>query len=102
MKFSILLLLTLVFNACPALAQEGKDHNQRALSAPIIGPLKQSSNPNYFQDARGTPLILCGSQTWNTLQDWGSKGAVRPLDFDDFVSFLKASFWRGQQRQWRR
>jgi hypothetical protein len=86
-KFSILLLLTLGFNACPALAQEGKE---RELSAPIIGPLKQSSNPNYFQDARGTPLILCGSQTWNTLQDWGSKGAVRPLDFDAFVSFLKA------------
>ena len=89
MKFSILLLLTLGFNACPALAQEGKD-NERALSAPIKGPLRQSRNPNYFQDARGTPLILCGSQTWNTLQDWGSEGAVRPLDFDAFVSFLKA------------
>ena len=90
MKFSILLLLTLGFNACPALAQEGKDHNERALSAPIKGPLRQSRNPNYFEDASGTPLILCGSQTWNTLQDWGSKGAVRPLDFDDFVSFLRA------------
>ena len=90
MKFSILLLLTLGFNACPALAQEGKDHKERALSAPIIGPLKQSRNPNYFQDARGTPLILGGSQTWNTLQDWGSKGAFRPLDFDAFISFLQA------------
>src|SRR5438132_4137435 len=87
MKFSILLLLTLSpdFNAGPALAQEGKDHHERALSAPIKGPLRQSRNPNYFQDARGTPLILCGSQTWNTLQDWGSKGAVRPLDFDAIV-----------------
>ena len=91
MQFSILLLLTLGFNACPALAQEGKDHNERALSAPIKGPLRQSRNPNYFQDARGTPLILCGSQTWNTLQDWGSKGAVRPLDFDAFVSFSDIS-----------
>ena len=90
MKFSILRLLTLGFNACPALAQEGKDHNDRARSAPIKGPLRQSRNPNYFEDARGTLLILCGSQTWNTLQDWGSQGAVRPLDFDAFVSFLKA------------
>ena len=90
MKFSILLLLTLGFNACPALVQEGKDHNERAVSAPITGPLRQSRNPNYFEDARGTPLILCGSQTWNTLQDWGSKGAVQPLDFEAFVSFLKA------------
>src|SRR2546427_13156413 len=77
MKFSILLLLTLstVFNAF--LAQEGKDHNERALSAPTKGPLRQSRNPNYFEDASGTPLVLCGSQTWNTLQDWGSKGADR-------------------------
>src|SRR2546426_6679858 len=92
MKFSVLLLLTLSpdFNAGPALAQEGKDHNERALSAPIKGPLSQSRNPNYFGDASGTPLILCGSQTWHTLQDWGSNGAIRPLDFDAFVSFLKA------------
>ena len=78
------------FNARPAPAQESKDHKQRASVAPIKGPLRQSRNPNYFEDASGAPLILCGSQTWNTLQDWGSKGAVRPLDFDAFVSFLKA------------
>src|SRR5439155_3988591 len=39
------------FNACPAPAQEGKDHTERALSAPIKGPLRQSRNPNYFEDA---------------------------------------------------
>src|SRR5437899_767732 len=92
MKFSILLLLTLSpdFNAGPALAQETGDHNGRALSAPIKGPLRQSKNPNYFEDASGAPLILCGSQTWNTLQDWGSNGAVRSVDFVAFVNFLKA------------
>ncbi len=57
---------------------------------PINGPLRPSKNPNYFQDASGTPLILCGSQTWNTLQDWGTDGTVRPLDFDAFVGFLKS------------
>src|SRR5213083_2427520 len=103
MKFSLLLLITLGFNTSPAVALEGKDHDERAPSAPIQGPLRQSRNPNYFQDASGTPLILCGSQTWNTLQDWGSKGAVRPLDFVTFVNFLKAhaetimSF----EREWR-
>jgi hypothetical protein len=56
----------------------------------VRSPLKASSNPNYFTDASGRPLILCGSQTWNTLQDWGSQGSVRPLDFDAFVRFLKA------------
>jgi len=53
------------------------------------GPLRQSENPNYFADSSGTPLVLCGSHSWNTLQDWGTNGTVRPLDFDAFVSFLK-------------
>src|SRR5262249_46848385 len=56
---------------------------------PISGPLAASRNPNYFQDANGTPLILCGSHSWNTLQDWGTGGSVRPLDFDAFVHFLR-------------
>ena len=54
------------------------------------GPLRQSENPNYFEDSSGTPLVLCGSHSWNTLQDWGTDGAVRALDFDAFVGFLKA------------
>ena len=47
-------------------------------------------NANYFEDAHGAPLILCGSHSWNTLQDWGTDGLVRPLDFDAFVRFLEA------------
>lgn len=61
-----------------------------SLQAPASGPLRVSANPNYFEDATGTPLILCGSQTWNTLQDWGSNGTIQPLDFGAFVSFLRA------------
>ena len=61
-----------------------------AVPAPINGPLKHSRNPNYFEDASGKALILCGSQTWNTLQDWGSNGSIQKLDFNAFVSFLKA------------
>src|SRR5262249_40612700 len=51
-------------------------------------PLKRSNNPNYFEDPAGRPLVLCGSQTWNTFQDWGTDGSIRPLDFDAFVRFL--------------
>jgi hypothetical protein len=58
--------------------------------APINGPLRHSKNPNYFEDATGAPLILCGSHTWNTLQDWGTDGSVQTLDFDAFVGFLTA------------
>jgi Putative collagen-binding domain of a collagenase/Family of unknown function (DUF6298) len=59
------------------------------LKAQASGPLKVSANPHYFQDANGNVLILNGSQTWNTFQDWGSGGAIQPLDFFAFVDFLK-------------
>ena len=68
-----------------ALDSIGKD----SAHSPIRGSLSASKNPNYFKDANGTPLILCGSHSWNTLQDWGTDGSVRPLDFDAFVHFLQ-------------
>lgn len=55
---------------------------------PITGPLVASRNPNYFRDADGKILILNGSQTWNTLQDWGRSGSLQALDFDAYVRFL--------------
>jgi hypothetical protein len=61
-----------------------------ASAAPIAGPLVASGNPNYFKDANGVVLILNGSQTWNTLQDWGSNGSLQALDFSAFVKFLEA------------
>jgi hypothetical protein len=75
----IALLLLCAFLAGPA-----------ALIAQVAGPLTASRNPNYFKDANGTVLILNGSQTWNTLQDWGANGSVQKLDFDAFVKFLAA------------
>jgi hypothetical protein len=59
-------------------------------SAPAAVPLSASPNPNYFKDARGIPVILNGSHSWNTLQDWGTGGVPQPLDFPAFVNFLKA------------
>src|SRR3977135_2101592 len=57
---------------------------------PINQPLRRSAHPNYFADANGKPLLLCGSHSWNTLQDWGTNGSIEALDFGKFVSFLKA------------
>lgn len=57
-------------------------------SQPIVGGLTASANPHYFKDAYGDALILAGSQTWNTLQDWGTDGSPRTLDFKAFVKFL--------------
>ena len=59
-------------------------------TAKITGPLVASGNPNYFKDASGAVLILTGSHTWNTFQDWGSHGSPQTLDFNAFVSFLIA------------
>lgn len=63
---------------------------QIAVAGQVAGPLRASPNANYFQDANGTVLILNGSQTWNTLQDWGSNGSVQTLDFPAYVNFLTA------------
>jgi hypothetical protein len=54
----------------------------------VMGPLKVSSNPNYFQDASGRALLLAGSHTWNNLQDWGADGTPQALDYDAYVAFL--------------
>lgn len=56
----------------------------------ISGPLTVSANSRYFQDAHGQALILSGSQTWNTLQDWGAAGSVQPVDFQGLIRFLTA------------
>ena len=77
MRFSSLLLVWLLGAAISVHA-----------ASQLSGPLTASSNPNYFKDAQGTVLILAGSQTWNTLQDWGSNGKPQPLDFDAYVRFL--------------
>ncbi|MGB6690689.1 MAG: putative collagen-binding domain-containing protein [Terracidiphilus sp.] len=61
---------------------------QPQAESPIAGPLTVSSNPHYFKDANGRILLLNGSQTWNTLQDWGTDGSTPALDFDAFIKFL--------------
>lgn len=75
----------------PGGEESGRGEGQARPAAPgPMGPLKRSRNLNYFQDPSGRPLILSGSHTWNTLQDWGTGGGVQTLDFDAFVEFLKA------------
>jgi hypothetical protein len=43
------------------------------------GPLTASPNPNYFRDASGTSIILNGSHTWNSFQDWGTNGSLQTV-----------------------
>ncbi|HET7214472.1 MAG TPA: hypothetical protein VFL79_12840, partial [Terriglobia bacterium] len=56
---------------------------------PINAPLRAlATNPRYFTDGSGKAIYLTGSQTWNTLQDWGTNSRVRPIDFTAFVKML--------------
>ena len=58
-------------------------------TAGITGPLAMSpANPRYFVDPSGKAVLLAGSHTWNNLQDWGTNGTPRTLDFTAYVSFL--------------
>lgn len=60
-----------------------------ATSKSIHAPLRAlARNPRYFTDGSGKAIYLTGSQTWNTLQDWGTNGRVRPIDFTAFVKML--------------
>src|SRR5215469_14374515 len=57
---------------------------------PIKKPLAVSANFRYFKDSSDAPVVLSGSQTWNTLQDWSTGGLPTAMDFDAFVRFLTA------------
>jgi len=64
---------------------------QAAPLRPITAPLRAlPANPGYFTDGSGKAVYLTGSHTWNTLQDWGTDGAVQPTDFTAFVNMLVA------------
>jgi hypothetical protein len=76
-------LLALAHIALPARAQAVVHAN-----SPITSSLTVSENHHYFQDGNGKTVLLSGSQTWNTLQDWGTNGTPQPLDFSQFVKFL--------------
>ena len=59
---------------------------------PISAPLKQSTqNPHYFVDGSGKAVLLTGSHTWNTFQDWGANGNIQPIDFTAFVNMMKVN-----------
>jgi hypothetical protein len=78
---------------CTAISILGEPHIVLAAewpNPPIDKELTVSSNPHYFQDAHGSAIILNGSQTWNTFQDWGTGGSIQGLEFDAFVKFLVA------------
>ena len=68
------------------------------------GPLRvYTENPRYFADATGKPLLLTGSHTWATVQDYDPD---HPFDFPAMLtrsaalnhSFIR--FWAWEQARW--
>ena len=67
-------------------APRGNDPKQ----AEFMGPLRQSRNPNYFQDSEVIRSFFAVRIRGTHFKIRGTNGTVRPLDFDAFVAFLQA------------
>ncbi len=84
-------LPTLIVLALATISVGPQTLSAESSSEAISAPLQVlAENPHYFGDASGRAVYLTGSQTWNTFQDWGTNGAVQPIDFSAFVSMLVA------------
>ncbi len=82
------LALSAALAAAPAARSAFAQETGFSPNPPIRGELTVSANHHYFRDASGRALILNGSQTWNTLQDWGTGAQAQPIDFGAFVRFM--------------
>jgi hypothetical protein len=82
----LIVVVFLIFSAW--FCAESNAQERTSGNPPITGELTLSANHHYFKDGKGNVVLLNGSQTWNTLQDWGTDGAPQPLDFPKFVKFL--------------
>lgn len=49
-----------------------------------------SSNPRYFSDEDGTPVLLTGSHTWSNLQDNGGSDPPPVFDYAAYLDTLSA------------
>ncbi len=74
---------------------------------PALGPLRLSqSNPRYFADNFGRPILLAGSHTWSNLQDNGNQNPPIPFNYTAFLDFLDMHghnffrLWTWEQGRW--
>jgi hypothetical protein len=67
----------------------------QATSGKAKGPLRvHPSNPCYFTDGSGKAIYLCGSHTWENLQDGilpGYTVSALPFDYDAYLDLLKGN-----------
>jgi hypothetical protein len=79
---------------------------------PATGPLKKcETNPRYFADASGKPVLLVGSHNWHNFQDNGhrlpeSQDPPPRFDYDAYLDFLEKHdhnffrLWRWEAPKW--
>ncbi|HEY9228128.1 MAG TPA: DUF6298 domain-containing protein, partial [Gemmatimonadaceae bacterium] len=79
----------------------------RAPRGPATGPLtRHVSNPRYFADATGRPVVLTGDHTWSNFQDNGFGDPPPRFDYDAYLDFLAAHnvnfirLWRWENTRW--
>jgi hypothetical protein len=56
-----------------------------------MGPLRvHPSNPRYFMDGGGRPVLLTGSHTWSNLVDIGTTDPPPAFDFEAYLDLLES------------
>lgn len=74
---------------------------------PVMGPLVRcAADPRYFARPDGKRVLLAGSHTWDTIQDFRTSEATPRFDFPAFVAWLQANghnftrLWRWEYNWW--
>lgn len=108
----VVLLLTLATLACRA----NEEGDTAALPAPpprteqpgpTRGPLRvMPENTRYFTDGSGRAVLLVGSHTWNSLQDWGKSNPPPAFDYEGYLDLLSGlghnfvRLWAWENARW--
>ena len=73
----------------------------------LNGPLRiDPDNPRYFTDGDGKAILLAGSHTWASLQDYGYAEPIPAFDYQAYLDFLEAHnhnffrLWNQEQACW--
>lgn len=76
-------------------------------AAATSGPLRVSTaNPRYFADGTGKIVLLTGSHTWASLQDYGAASPAPVFDFNGYLNILAQNnhnfvrLWAWENTRW--
>ncbi len=89
---------------CMSCSSAGHPLNGPPAPQRALGPLTVCrSNPRYFSDPSGRAILLTGSHTWSSFQDWGTSSPPPTFDYPGYLAFLRRHshnffrLWRWEQ-----